>query len=57
LDHTVSPNSNTMPSLMGKGRPIRTSGSPTVSEATQSTWSPSTPVRRRGSKFEERFGD
>ena len=57
LDHIVSPNSNTMPSLMGRGRPIRTSGSPTVSEATQSTWSPSTPVRRRGSKFEERFGD
>jgi len=51
----VSPNSETMSSVMGRGRPIRTSPtSPTVSEA---TWSPSSPVRRRGSKFEERFGD
>ncbi|PMD45912.1 acid protease [Hyaloscypha variabilis F] len=53
VDNIVSPSSDTMPSVMGRGRPIRTS-SPTVSE---STWSPSTPVQRRGSKFEERFGD
>lgn len=57
LDHIVSPNSYTIPSSMGRGRPIRTSESPTVSEATQSTWSPNTLVQRRGSKFEERFGD
>jgi Eukaryotic aspartyl protease len=50
-DHIVSPNSDTMPSVMGRARPIRT-GSPTVSEG---TWSPSTSVQRRGSKFEERF--
>lgn len=50
-ENIVSPGSDTMPSIMGRTRPIRT-GSLTVSEG---TWSPSTPVQRRGSKFEERF--
>lgn len=52
-EHIVSPSSDTMPSIMERGRP-GTSGSPTISEA---TWTPSTPVQRRDSRFEERFND
>ncbi|KUJ21618.1 acid protease [Mollisia scopiformis] len=53
----VSPNSDTMPSIMGRARgAVRTSGelghSPTISEG---TWSPNSPVQRRGSRFEERL--
>ncbi|KAE8441217.1 hypothetical protein EG329_005617 [Mollisiaceae sp. DMI_Dod_QoI] len=56
-EHIVSPSSDTMPSIMQRSRPgVRTSGgtepSPTISEG---TWSPSTPVQRRGSRFEERL--
>jgi len=54
-DDIVSPNSDTNPSMMARGRPLTGSGSggsPTVSEA---TWTPSTPVQRRGSRFEESF--
>ncbi len=47
----VSPNSDTMPGIMGRGRPVR-AGSPTVSEG---TWTPSSPVQRMGSRFEESF--
>ncbi|CZR66087.1 uncharacterized protein PAC_15988 [Phialocephala subalpina] len=56
----VSPSSDTMPSIMGRARPgsrvsseMSSAGhSPTVSEA---TWSPNSPVQRRGSRFEERL--
>jgi Eukaryotic aspartyl protease len=52
-EHFVSPSSDTMPSVMGRGRPVSSrAGSPTVSET---TWTPSSPVKRRGSKFEESF--
>ena len=53
-DDIVSPNSDGVPpnTMMGRGRPDITVSSPTVSEA---TWSPSTPVHRRGSRFEERW--
>lgn len=56
----VSPNSDTMSSIIGRNRQsLRSSGetgrnSPTVSEGV-SSWSPSSPVQRRGSRFEERL--
>ncbi|TVY56660.1 Candidapepsin-2 [Lachnellula cervina] len=54
-DHIVSPNTDTMPSIMERGRGAADTriSSPTASEA--GTWSPSTPVQRRGSKFQERL--
>ena len=54
-DHIVSPNSDTMPSIMERrrGAPDIRISSPSVSEA--GTWSPSTPVERRGSRFQERI--
>lgn len=59
-DNIVSPSSDTMPRIMGRARPgsrisseTNSGGhSPTISEA---TWSPPTPVQRRGSRFEERL--
>lgn len=53
-DHLVSPNSDTMPSIMERGSrnsDIRVS-SPSVSD-----WSPNTPVERRGSRFLERWNE
>jgi len=56
-EHAVSPNTDTLPSIMGRGRDSRNPdirvSSPSVSEA--GTWSPSTPVDRRGSRFQERW--
>jgi hypothetical protein len=51
-DHLVSPNTDTLPSIMerGRGNPDIRISSPSVSE-----WSPSTPVDRRGSRFQERW--
>lgn len=53
-DHAVSPNTDTLPSNMGRGRDSRNPdiriSSPSVSD-----WSPSTPVDRRGSRFQERW--
>jgi len=51
-DHLVSPNSDTLPSIMerGRGAPDIRVSSPSVSD-----WSPSTPVERRGSRFQERL--
>ncbi|TVY60741.1 Candidapepsin-8 [Lachnellula suecica] len=53
-DHIVSPNSDTMPSMMerARGAPDIRISSPSVSEA---TWSPNSPVERRGSRFQERW--
>jgi len=50
-DHIVSPGSDMMPGIMGRGRPVR-ADSPTVSEG---NWTPSSPVQRKGSRFEESF--
>lgn len=61
-EHVVSPSSPTIPSnsMMGRQREDVSSGgreSPTISEA---TWTPTTPVQRRGtsgSRFQERWND
>lgn len=51
-DHLVSPNTDTLPSMMerGRGNPDIRVSSPSISD-----WSPNTPVDRRGSRFQERW--
>jgi len=58
-EHIVSPNSDAPPpeSMMGRARGMMRESmisSPTVSEA---TWTPTTPMQRRNSKFSEELYD
>lgn len=52
-ENIVSPNTDRSGSVMGRGRPDVTASSP--SGPSEASWSPSTPVGRRNSRFEERW--